>query len=292
MSLRPSTVPPPPACSGLMYTGVPTARPVLGQPLVGRGRDGAGDAEVGHHRASPAEQDVLRLHVAVHDALARGRGQRAGHVARDAQRIGHRQLSVALEPLPQGPALHVRHDVVEDAARPRRSRRAGGCWGAAGGPRAGSRAGSARRPPADEIGPEHLDGDRAVVLEVVGQVDVGRRTPPDLALEQVSPGHARRSTSSVASASRSWSFNGTWPIVSGRAGGRKGSGQGGPALQDVPPQVVVAHDLGEPLPHAVRVEEDAASRGARAARRARPPAASSSPCAAGGRRCSPCGRWP
>ena len=37
----------------------------------------------------------------------------------------------------------------------------------------------------DEVGTEHLDRDRAVVLEVAGQVDRGHAAAPELALEQV-----------------------------------------------------------------------------------------------------------
>ena len=36
-----------------------------------------------------------------------------------------------------------------------------------------------------EVGPEHLDGDRPVVLEIAGEVDRGHTALPDLAIEQV-----------------------------------------------------------------------------------------------------------
>ena len=36
-----------------------------------------------------------------------------------------------------------------------------------------------------ELGAEHLEGDLAVVLEVVGQVDRGHAAAPELALEHV-----------------------------------------------------------------------------------------------------------
>ena len=59
----------PAACSGLMYSGVPSMRPVSvsRSPAAATGRER--DAEVGDHRLALVEQDVLRLDVAVDHAL-------------------------------------------------------------------------------------------------------------------------------------------------------------------------------------------------------------------------------
>ena len=60
--------------------------------------------------AWPSEQqDVLRLDVAVDDAVVVRVVERAGDLARDAQRVGHRQLPLAVEPVAQGLALDERH---------------------------------------------------------------------------------------------------------------------------------------------------------------------------------------
>ena len=74
-----------------------------------------GDAEVGHQRVPAAEQDVLRLDVAMDDALPVGVGQRVGDLARDLQRVLHRELGLARQAVPQRLALDVGHDVVEEA---------------------------------------------------------------------------------------------------------------------------------------------------------------------------------
>ena len=74
------------------------------------------DPEVSDHRPPAAQQDVLRLDVAVdHARLMRVRECR-GHVAHDRQRVGKRQLHLALEPVPQRLARHERHDEVEQVA--------------------------------------------------------------------------------------------------------------------------------------------------------------------------------
>ena len=84
--------------------------PGRGQPV---GLERAGDPEVGDLPASlRVDQHVLRLHVAVHEALGVGGGERPA----DLDRVGHglhdRQAAHAPDPLLQGLALHVlEHDV-------------------------------------------------------------------------------------------------------------------------------------------------------------------------------------
>ena len=59
-----------------------------------------GDAEVGELRiAGRCEEDVARLHVAVHDAHGVRRGERGEHLGGDADRIGDRQRPVRCEVL-------------------------------------------------------------------------------------------------------------------------------------------------------------------------------------------------
>jgi hypothetical protein len=56
----------------------------LGEPLAGLvARERAADAEVGDQRVAVGEQDVLRLHIAVDDAVAVGEIEPVGHLARD-----------------------------------------------------------------------------------------------------------------------------------------------------------------------------------------------------------------
>ena len=65
----------------------------------------ARDAEVGDHRVTRLEEDVLGLDVAMHHALAVGVGQGVGHLARDADGVVDGELLLALEPGAEGFAL-------------------------------------------------------------------------------------------------------------------------------------------------------------------------------------------
>ena len=95
MSLRASMAFSPIACSGLMYCGVPSERPVcvMRAPpaLLHRERD----AEVGDQRVPALQQDVLGLDVAVDDAERVRVAERVGDFARDAHRVVDRQLPLA-----------------------------------------------------------------------------------------------------------------------------------------------------------------------------------------------------
>ena len=79
-----------------------------------------GDAEVGDDRVALGEQHVVRLDVAVDDAVPVGVGERVDHLAQDPHGLGDRQLALARELDPERLALDERHDVVEQIARRRR----------------------------------------------------------------------------------------------------------------------------------------------------------------------------
>ena len=83
----------------------------LGQPVAGRDAGGPRDAEVGDQRVALREQDVLGLHVAMDQPLPVGVVQRLADLPHQPQRLRHRQRALAHEPLPQGLAFDVRHDV-------------------------------------------------------------------------------------------------------------------------------------------------------------------------------------
>ena len=94
--------------------------------------DGERDAEVGDHRLARLEEDVLGLEVAVDDAAGMGVGQGVAEQGHQADGLVHRELALALEPGAERLAFDVRHDVVKEGRRPRRSRTAAAGWGAAG----------------------------------------------------------------------------------------------------------------------------------------------------------------
>ena len=77
------------------------------------------DAEVGHQRAARArlEQDVVRLHVAVHDAAPVRVRERPRHLAQHARRVGGRKRTARAQSLAERLALDVAHDEEDEAAR-------------------------------------------------------------------------------------------------------------------------------------------------------------------------------
>ena len=82
---------------------------------VDRGADGARHPEIGHDRVAGGQEDVARLDVAVHDPVAVGVTQRAGHVAHDLHRVRDRQLLLPGDPHAEGFARHEGHDEVRQA---------------------------------------------------------------------------------------------------------------------------------------------------------------------------------
>ena len=158
-----------------------------------RRRDRRGDAEVGDDRLAFLEQDVFRLDVPVDDAEAVGVAERGGDRPGDPERDVHRELAFANEPVAEGLAAGVGHDEVQEprAAGPLGLDLAGIVQ------RKDLRVGEPRRDAdlAEEpLGlvarhrAEHLDGHLAAVLQVLGQIDGGRTSPPDLVLEPVALG--------------------------------------------------------------------------------------------------------
>jgi hypothetical protein len=114
--------------------------------------------------------------------------ERVGDLAGNAQGVGNRELVLPPEPLAQRLALDERHDVIQEAVgdagvEEREDMRV---LEVGGGP-------DLRQEPfgtedRGQLGSEHLDGDLAVVLAVVGEIYGGHPALPELALDLVAVG--------------------------------------------------------------------------------------------------------
>jgi hypothetical protein len=157
-----------------------------------------GDPEIGDDRLTGLEQDVLGLEVAVHHAASVGEVERAGEEREQTQGLVEGQLLLAREPGPQRLALDVGHHVVEQAVgRPGvEEREQVGMLQVRGGPDLAQEPLGADD--GGELGAQHLDGDLAVVLEVVGEVDGGHAAGTEFALEPVAVGEGRAQAFQVA----------------------------------------------------------------------------------------------
>ena len=141
---------------------------------------------------SPVEQDVLGLDVAVDHAVPVGVVQREPDLAGDPDGGRHRQPALALQPLAQRLARHVRHDVVEEPVGLAgvEQRQDVGMGEAGDDADLPEEALGAHR--GGELRVDHLEGDRPVMSEVVGEVDRGgaaaaqeREAPVGLPLDPV-----------------------------------------------------------------------------------------------------------
>jgi hypothetical protein len=78
------------------------------------------DAEVCHHGVAAAgrgisQENVFRLDVPVHDAVAMGIVEGIGSFFRDPQRVSYGELALPLQPVAQRLALDVGHHIVEQS---------------------------------------------------------------------------------------------------------------------------------------------------------------------------------
>ena len=155
---------------------------------------GLGDAEVGElHRPVLGAQDVARLDVAVHDAIAVRVVQPAAGCSRSATAsAGPSSLLVAQQLRPRAARDELHDDVVAPARRPGRSRRPARCSGARAGRRRAPRGGSAPRTGGRRRG-ARPELDRHVALEPAVECarTVDMPPTPEARTELVAVGHHR-----------------------------------------------------------------------------------------------------
>ncbi len=146
------------------------------------------DAEVGDPRVSVGQQNVLGLDVAVDHMVAVGVVQRVGDLPGDPHGILHRESPLSLEPVPKTLSLYVWHGVPQ---------RAGGVPRVEHGQnvrvvqasRYADLTQKALDPyPDGEVGMEHFERDGSIVLDVVGKVDRGHASTPELVPDAVGLG--------------------------------------------------------------------------------------------------------
>ena len=114
--------------------------------------------------------------------------QRVRHLARDPERVADGKRAFPRQPVPQGLPLDVRHGVVDQVVdlvrivegQDMRVMEARGDLDLA----QESRGSHVR----GQFGAEHLQGDRAIVLEVVGEIDHGHPALAQLPLEPIAGG--------------------------------------------------------------------------------------------------------
>jgi hypothetical protein len=198
-----------------------------------------GDAEVGDERAAGGrlEQDVVGLHIAVHDAASVGVREGPRHLAQYARRFRRRQRTARAESLTERLAFHVAHDEEDESARfadtmdgddvrvrearrharlPEESLARGGRLG--------------------EVRGQDLDGDVAVELYIARQVDDAHATTTELALEGVLTGQGGLQVEELWGRLRHGMKNTTGRARRFEGGGRSARGS---SLEAEPPSAAI-----------------------------------------------------
>ncbi len=89
----------------------------LRHPAAGSGAHGERNSKIRDHRVAAMQQDVLRFYIAVHDAVFVRVLKGVEDFSRDAHRLVHAELRLAIQLLAQRLALNERHDVEQKAIR-------------------------------------------------------------------------------------------------------------------------------------------------------------------------------
>jgi hypothetical protein len=151
-------------------------------------RDGQRDPKVRDQRRAVVQQDVLRLDVAVNHPVPVSVVQRGRYLGGNAHRIRDGKLLLALQSVAEGFPLHERHHVVGGAVGRARIDQAEDV----GVLQVGDGLDLAEKPlGADDrgkLGPEHLDGDLPIVLEILREIHGRHAARTQLPLDPIAVG--------------------------------------------------------------------------------------------------------
>src|SRR5262249_34931538 len=146
---------------------------------------GLRDAEVAYHCVSARQEHVRGLDIAVYDALAVSISERVHQVAQNAHRLGHWQLALAGEPLPEGFALHEGDCVVEQVVQRAGGKQRNDVWVLEACGELHLAAEPIGIDPGSELGRQDLDHDAPAELALFGDEDATHPRTPELSLEVV-----------------------------------------------------------------------------------------------------------
>ncbi len=153
--------------------------------------DGERDAEVGDECVAVLEKNVLRLDVPMNDSTRVRVRQRVRDFARDAHRVGDRQLTLALEAGAQRFAFDERHHVVELCGRAAAVEQRQDVRMLKARGESDLFEESLRTQHRRELRVQYLHRDFAPVADVFGQVDGRHAARAELTLEAVTVGESR-----------------------------------------------------------------------------------------------------
>jgi hypothetical protein len=144
------------------------------------------------------QEDVLRLEIPVDHAVLVRVVERFRDGDRDAHRLLHRELLLALEPGAERFALHVRHHVPQQAARLAGVEQRQQVRVLEVGGDADLREEALTAEHGAQLGVEHFQGDEAVVPDVAGEIHRRHPAAAQLPLEGVAVGEDRGEAGELA----------------------------------------------------------------------------------------------
>ena len=147
--------------------------------------DGERDPEIGHQRLPILQEDVLRLDVTMHDALAVRVVECGRHLRGDPDRLVDRQLLLVHDPVAQRLAFDERHHIEHGAVGLTRIVKRQDVRVLEAGRRLDFRQESLRADHCRELLAQHFDRDLAMVADVGGKVDGRHAAGADLALDLI-----------------------------------------------------------------------------------------------------------